>query len=146
MCTTHPSHGWSHVQAKTCDSHVDALSSLQTAISRGYNIDLLRGLAKLYVEQSFITENEADAFLSDIPVIRERDMEQQFKFNDQVFTDPESDLGCTIELMRSCGRVVAKLVHSGVAAHLINGQTIHHFFCHDIESNSTLEHGTCRVT
>ena len=51
-----------------------------------------RALAKLYVEHSFITENEADAFLSDIPVIGERDMEPQFKFNDELFTDPESNL------------------------------------------------------
>ena len=53
-----------------CESHIDALSS-QSAISRGFNIDALRALAKLYLEHSFITENEADAFLSDIPVIGE---------------------------------------------------------------------------
>ena len=63
-----------------CNSHIDALSSLQSIISRGFNIDSLRALAKLYVEHSFITEIEADAFLSDIPVIGERDMEPQVKF------------------------------------------------------------------
>ena len=61
----------------------------KSAISQGFNIDSLRTLAKLYVEHSFITENEADAFLSDIPVIGERDMEPQVKFNDQLFSTVE---------------------------------------------------------
>ena len=42
--------------------------------------------------------------------------------------------------------VVAKLAPSGFAAHLISGQTIHHFFSPDIECNSTLEHGTTQAT
>ena len=54
-----------------CDSHFDALLSLPSAIFQGFNIDSLRAPAKLYVEHSFITENEADASLSDIPVIGE---------------------------------------------------------------------------
>ena len=37
--------------------------------------------------------------------------------------------------------VVAKLVRSGVAAHLI-GSTIHNFFSLNIACNSTLENGT----
>lgn len=49
--------------------------------------------------------------------------------------------------MRSRGLAVAKLAHSGVAAHLIDGQTIHHFFSLDIDySNSTLEHSTTQTT
>ena len=55
-------------------------------------------------------------------------------------------LNALIELMRSHGLVVAKLAPSGVAAHLIGGQTIYHFFSLDIECNSTLEHGTTQVT
>ena len=57
---------------------------------------MLRALDKFYIEHSFITENKADDFLSDIPVIGERDMEPQFKFNNQLFTDPESDLGSLV--------------------------------------------------
>ena len=49
--------------------------------------------------------------------------------------------------MRSHGLAVAKLAHSGVAAHLIGGQTIHHFFSLDIDySNSKLEHSTTQTT
>jgi len=79
-----------------CDSHIDALSSLQSAISRGFNTDSLRALPKLYIEHSFITENKADNLLSDIPVIREFNIESQVKFNDQLFTDPESELGSLV--------------------------------------------------
>ena len=79
-----------------CDSHIDALSSLQSTIFRGFNTDSLSALPKLYIEHSFITENEADTFLSDIPVIREIDIESRVKFNDQLFTDPESDLGSLV--------------------------------------------------
>ena len=64
-----------------CDSHIDALSSLQSAISRGFNTDSLRALPKLYIEHSFITENKADNLLSDIPVIREFNTESQVKLN-----------------------------------------------------------------
>ena len=42
--------------------------------------------------------------------------------------------------------MVAKLAPSEVAAHLIGGQTIHHFFSLYIECNSTLEHGTTQAT
>ena len=55
-------------------------------------------------------------------------------------------LNALIELMRSHGLVVAKLAPSEVAAHLVSGQTFHHFFCLDIECNSTLEHGTTQAT
>ena len=55
-------------------------------------------------------------------------------------------LNALIELMWSRGLVVAKLAPSGVVAHHIGGQTIHHFFSLDIECNSTLEHGTTQAT
>lgn len=33
----------------------------------------MRSLAQLYIEHGFLFENEADAFLSDIPVLGEHD-------------------------------------------------------------------------
>ena len=52
-------------------AHLDALSSLQSAISRGFHTDQLRFLAQLYIliriRSRYIT------FLSDIPVLGEQD-------------------------------------------------------------------------
>ena len=72
-----------------CDVHVDALSSLQSAVSRGFNIDSLRSLARLYVEHKFITDEEADGFLSGIPVLGEKDDEPQVSISDCLLSDPE---------------------------------------------------------
>ena len=47
---------------------------------------------------------------------------------------------------RKNGLVVAKLAPSGVAAHLIEGVTIHCFFNLDIELNCNLQHGTAQTT
>ena len=44
------------------------------------------------------------------------------------------------------GLVVAMLAPSGVAAHLIEGVTIHRFFNLDIELNGNLQHGTAQTT
>jgi len=78
-----------------CDTHIDALSCLQSAISRGFNIESLRALAQLYIDHTFITE-EADSFLSGIPVMGERDDEPQGEITDHLFTDPDSDLGTLV--------------------------------------------------
>ena len=42
--------------------------------------------------------------------------------------------------------MVAKLAPSGVAAHLIEGVTIHRFFNLDIELKCNLQHGTAQTT
>ena len=79
-----------------CDAHIDALSCLQSAISRGFNIESLRALAQLYIDHKFISEDEADGFLSEIPVMGERDDEPQGEVTDHLFTDPDSDLGTLV--------------------------------------------------
>jgi hypothetical protein len=56
-----------------CDAHLDALSCLQSVISRGFHTDQLRSLAQLYIEHGFLSEQEADTFSSDIPVLGEQD-------------------------------------------------------------------------
>ncbi len=75
------------------DSHVDAISSLHSAASRGFSINFLCALAQLYVEHSSITEDEVDMFMSGIPVLGEHDIEPQGKVTDHLFTDPLSDTG-----------------------------------------------------
>lgn len=79
-------------QRGMCDAHLDALSCLQSAISRGFHTDQLRSLAQLYVEHGFLSDDEADAFLSDIPVLGEHD-ETEAKVTDTMLGDPQSDLG-----------------------------------------------------
>ena len=75
-----------------CDAHLDALSCLQSAISRGFHTDQLRSLAQLYIEHGFLSEDEADTFLSDIPVLGEHD-EPEATVTDQMLKDPQSDVG-----------------------------------------------------
>ena len=41
---------------------------MQLGISRVFSVETLRSLAQLYIDNGFLTYDEADAFLSDIPV------------------------------------------------------------------------------
>ena len=70
-----PPNSWVELCAQSgmCDAHLDTLSCLQSAISRGLHTDQLRSLAQLYIEYGFLSEEEADTFLSDIPVLCEQD-------------------------------------------------------------------------
>ena len=84
---------WVELCAKSgmCDAHLDALSCLQSAISRGFYTDQLRSLAQLYIEHGFLSE-EADTFLSDIPVLGEQD-EPEATVTDQTLNHPYSNTG-----------------------------------------------------
>ena len=73
-----------------CDAHLDPLSCLQSAISRGFHTDQLRSLAQLYIEHGFLSE-EADTFLSDIPILGEQD-EPEATVTDQILNHPHSDI------------------------------------------------------
>ena len=64
-----------------CDAHLDALYCLQSAISRGFHTDTLRSLYRSWA----LSEEEADAFLTDIPVLGERD-EPQATVSDQMLS------------------------------------------------------------
>ena len=87
-------------QRGMCDAHLDALSCLQSAISRGFHTDQLRSLAQLYVEHDFLSDGEADAFLSDIPVLGEHD-ESETTVTDTMLGDPQTDMGDLIP--STCG-------------------------------------------
>ena len=56
------------VQKGLRDKHQDALSSLHSAVSRGFHTEAIRNLAQLFVEHSFLTDDEANIFLADIPL------------------------------------------------------------------------------
>ena len=90
-----PPHSWMElcVQNELCDSHTDALSSLHSASKRGFSIQSLRELAHLYVENDFISCDEADTFLSQIPVVGEKEFEPQAKVTDQMLGGPDTDFG-----------------------------------------------------
>ena len=68
---SNPSKSWVELFAQSgmCDSHLDALSCLQSPISRGFHTDQLKFLAQLYTEHGFLSEQEADTFLIDIPIL-----------------------------------------------------------------------------
>ena len=81
------------VRKGLCDKHLDALSSLHSAVSCGFHIEAIRNLAQLFVEHSFLTVDEANTFLADIPTLGENELEPQTTITDQVLGDPDTDLG-----------------------------------------------------
>jgi hypothetical protein len=90
-----PPESWIELCAREgmCDPHLDAISCLQSAISRGFHTNALRSLAQLYnIDHGFLSEEEADAFLTDIAVLGERN-EPEATVSDQMLKDPQPDLG-----------------------------------------------------
>ena len=58
------------------DQHLDALSCMQCALSKGFNLESLRTLAQLYIDHGFLSQDEADLFLADIPTLGEHDEQE----------------------------------------------------------------------
>ena len=54
--------------------------------------DSLRALAQLYIDHGFLSQNAADLFLADIPVLGEHD-EQEATVTYQMLADPHCDMG-----------------------------------------------------
>ena len=65
-----------YVQLDIFDTHLDAICCMQSGVSHGFNTEAVRSLAELHIEHGFLTHDEADAFLSDIPVPGEHDEPQ----------------------------------------------------------------------
>ena len=80
------------MQSGMCDDHLDALYYMQSALCRGFHLESLRALAQVYVEHDFLTENEADLFLVDIPILGEHD-EQEATVTDQMLAVPDCNMG-----------------------------------------------------
>ena len=81
------------IQNGLFDEHADAMSSLQSALSCGFHVDSLRELARLYTEHGFITADEADCFMAEIPTMSDNVNEPQAHVTDQLLGDPDSDIG-----------------------------------------------------
>ena len=75
-----------------CDLHNDCLSTIQSAISRGFNIESVRSLAAIYIENRFLTEDEADVFIFTIPVAEECKVEVQAMVTNQLFGDEDGEM------------------------------------------------------
>lgn len=90
----HPPKSWVELCASRgmCDSHLDALSCLQSAISKGFHTDRLRAMTQLYMDHGFLSADEADVFLSTIPVLGEHDNEPNTTISDQILSDPDNSL------------------------------------------------------
>ena len=63
-----------------------------SAISHGFHTDALKPLAQVYIEHGFLSENEADIFLSEIPVLQETE-EVEYTVSDQMLETESSDRG-----------------------------------------------------
>ena len=87
------------VREGMCDEHLDAMSCMQSAVSRGFHTDALRELAQVYIEHGFLSENEADIFLSSIPVLGEIDDEPESTVSDQMLDTESSDPGNLVPRM-----------------------------------------------
>ena len=74
------------------DEHAGAMSSLQSALSCGFHVDTLRELARLYTEHGFITADEADSFMEELPTISGTVDEPQARYR-STLGDPYSDVG-----------------------------------------------------
>ena len=94
-------HYWSRRAKMVCTRHrfissvgddQDAMSCLQSAIARGFHTDALRQLAQVYVEHRFLSADEADIFLSEIPVLGKRE-EPETTVSDHVLDSESTDLG-----------------------------------------------------
>ena len=81
-----------------CDQHLDAMSCMQSAISRGFHTDALRQLAKIYIEHGFLSDDEADLFLSSIPVLGETE-ESKSTVSDHMLDTESSDSGSLVPKM-----------------------------------------------
>ena len=55
------------MQADLVDEHHDARANLLDAVKRGFSLDNIQSIVKLYVEHQFFDEDEADAFLTTLP-------------------------------------------------------------------------------
>ena len=52
------------MQADLVDKHHDAKANLLDAVKRGFSLENIQSIVKLYVEHQFLDEDEADAFLT----------------------------------------------------------------------------------
>ena len=55
------------MEANLVDEHHDARATLMDAVKRGFSLENIKSIVKLYVENQFSDKDEADAFLTTLP-------------------------------------------------------------------------------
>ena len=76
------------MQADLVDEHHDAKANLLDAVKRGFSLENIQSMVKLYVEHQFLDEDEADAFLTTLPT-GTSSKEEVREVTDQLFDDQE---------------------------------------------------------
>ena len=90
---SHPQHSVIAAEKRfLCDQHLDSLSCTQSALSENFNLDSPRTLVQLYIDHCFLSQNEADLVLADIPVIGEHD-EKEATVTNQMLADSDCGMG-----------------------------------------------------
>ena len=87
-----PPSSWIQVamSANLVDQHHDVRANLMDAVKRGFNFENIQSLVKMYLENEFLDEEEADAFLSTLPVGTDS-KEEIREVTDQLFGNGEGD-------------------------------------------------------
>ena len=92
---TNPPLSWvkAAMQAGLVDEHHDAKANLMDAVKRGFSLENIQSIVKLYVEHQFLGEEEADAFLTTLPTGTST-KEEVREVTDQLLDDHEG--GCLL--------------------------------------------------
>ena len=92
---TNPPLSWVKVamKANLVDEHHDARANLMDAVKRGFSLENIQSIVKLYVEHQFLDEDEADAFLTTLPT-GTSSKEEVREVTDQLLDDEEG--GCLL--------------------------------------------------
>ena len=81
------------MQAGLVDEHHDAKANLMDAVKRGFSLENIQSIVKLYVEHQFLGEEEADVFLTTLPTGTST-KEEVREVTDQLLDDQEG--GCLL--------------------------------------------------
>ena len=55
------------MEANLVDEHHDARATLMDAVKRGFSLENIQSIVKMHIENQFLDEDEADAFLGTLP-------------------------------------------------------------------------------
>ena len=94
IITSQPPQSWMQlcVEKGLCEKEGDALNCLHTVVSKGFKYEELKTLVQLFVDNKFISANEGDVFMADIPLGAETN-EEEAEVTDTLLGDVSNDCG-----------------------------------------------------